>query len=79
MRVKSKINESQELKTLITEQKSERCSRELTEKIRQIFNSNPDVKNLYKVAINRILKDVFPDNFYSKDQYFCLLDRSQKL
>jgi hypothetical protein len=69
MRVKSKINESQELKTLITEQKSERCSRELTEKIRQIFNSNPDVKNLYKVAINRILKDVFPDNFYGKDQY----------
>jgi hypothetical protein len=69
MKVKPKVNESQELKTLLTEQKSERCSRELTEKIRQIFNSNPDVKNTYKIAINRILKDVFPDKFYGKDKY----------
>lgn len=69
MKVKTKINESNEIKTLITEQKSERCSRELTEKIRQIFNSNPDVKNTYKIAINRILKEAFPDKFYGKDKY----------
>jgi hypothetical protein len=69
MKVKTKLNEGTQVKVVLTEQKSERCSRELTEKIRQIFNSNPDVKNTYKNAINRILKDVFPNNFYGKDKY----------
>lgn len=69
MKVESKINESVELKRILSEGKSERCSREETESIRFIFNMNPKVKDIFKLGINKILKEVFSENFYGANEY----------
>ena len=69
MRVDNKLNESSELKTVISEGKSERCSKEMNEAIRMVFNINPKVKTIFKEGINRILKEVFPDNYYGNNEY----------
>lgn len=69
MKLKTKINESTVMKKLITEGKSERCSREKVEEIRMIFNINPQVKNTFRYGIESILKSVFPDNWYENGEY----------
>ena len=53
---------------LLTE-KAEKCSPSKVEEIRQIFNTNPGVKNTFKNSINIILRDVFPNHHYNKDGY----------
>jgi hypothetical protein len=69
MRVDNKLNESAELKSIISEGKSERCSREMNEAIRMVFNINPKVKTIFKDGINQIMKEVFPDNYYGNNEY----------
>jgi hypothetical protein len=53
---------------LLTE-KAEKCSPSKVEEIRQIFNTNPTVKNLFKNSINQILKEVFHQHYKNKDEY----------
>jgi hypothetical protein len=48
---------------------SEKCSRELDEKFRFVFNSNPQVKKMFTNEIDRMLMEVFPDNYYQANQY----------
>ena len=48
---------------------SEKCSRELDEKFRFVFNSNPQVKKMFTDEIDRMLMEVFPDNYYKPSQY----------
>lgn len=62
-------NEIEKLKTIISEGKSERCSREMNEAIRMVFNINPKVKTIFKDGINRMMKEVFPDNYYGNNEY----------
>jgi len=63
-------NETDRKVTLVlSESKAEKCSSYKVEEIRQIFNLNPGVKNLFKNSINVILKDVFPDNYYGWGKY----------
>jgi Fe-Mn family superoxide dismutase len=69
MRVENKLNESVKLRTIISEGKSERCSKEETESIRMVFNINPKVKDIFKVSINKILKEAFPENHYGVNEY----------
>jgi hypothetical protein len=64
-----KKNEIEKLKTIISEGKSERCSREMNEAIRMVFNINPKVKTIFKDGINRMMKEVFPDNYYGNNEY----------
>lgn len=65
-----KKNESDRKITLVlSESKAEKCSPAKVEEIRQVFNTNPRVKNLFKNSINNILKDVFPENYYDKGKY----------
>lgn len=65
-----KKNESDRKITLVlSESKAEKCSPTKVEEIRQVFNTNPRVKNLFKNSINNILKDVFPENYYDKGKY----------
>jgi hypothetical protein len=54
---------------ILSESKAEKCSTSKVEEIRQVFNTNPKVKDLFKYAINRILRDVFPDNYYNRGEY----------
>jgi hypothetical protein len=63
-------NETDRKITLVlSESKAEKCTSSKVEEIRQVFNNNPRVKNLFKNAINNILKDVFPNNYYEKGEY----------
>jgi hypothetical protein len=65
-----KKNETDRKITLVlSESKAEKCSTSKVEEIRQVFNTNPKVKDLFKYAINRILRDVFPDNYYNRGAY----------
>jgi superoxide dismutase, Fe-Mn family len=69
MKTETKLNESLLIKPLLSEGKSERCSKEETEAIRFIFNINPEVKNIFKVGINKALKDVFAENYFEHNEY----------
>ena len=65
-----KKNESDRKITLVlSESKAEKCSPSKVEEVRQLFNTNPKIKELFKIAINNILKDVFPDNYYGWGKY----------
>lgn len=54
---------------VLSESKAEKCPPSKVEEIRQLFNTNPRVKEIFKNSINNILKDVFPNNYYPKGGY----------
>jgi len=54
---------------VLSESKSEKCSSSKVEEIRQLFNTNPRVKDIFKNSINIILREVFPENYYPKNGY----------
>jgi len=67
-----KINENEmdkKVTLVLSESKAEKCSPSKIEEIRQVFNTNPRVKEIFKNAINHILKEVFPNNYYAKGKY----------
>jgi len=49
--------------------KGEKCSPTQIEEIRQLFNTNPQVKEIFKNSINNVLRKVFPENYYLKGGY----------
>ena len=57
------------MKYIITEGVSDRCKRSDVVKYKDIFNTNKYVKKIYRYGIEKILSDVFPDNYYKKDEY----------
>jgi len=69
MKIESKLNETVQLKSVLSEGKYERCSKEETEAIRFVFNVNPIIKNTFKDAINKILKEVFNENYFDANEY----------
>ena len=69
MKSKRKLKENLILKQILSEAKSERCSREHTDAIRFIFNINPKVKQLFRLSIDSILKDVFKENYFNVGEY----------
>jgi hypothetical protein len=54
---------------VLSESKAEKCSPSKVEEIRQLFNTNPRVKEIFKNSINNVLREVFPDNYYAKGGY----------
>jgi hypothetical protein len=69
MKLKTKLNESIVMKSIIEEGKSEKCSRDRVEEIRVIFNINPAVKKIFRYGIEGILKEVFNENWYENGEY----------
>lgn len=69
MKTQTKINENVRLKQIISEGKSERCKRSDVIKYKDMFNTNKYLKNIYRYGIDKILSQVFPDNYYTKNQY----------
>jgi hypothetical protein len=63
MRVKTKLTESREIKKILSEGKSEMCSYSETEFYRMLLNKNSDIKWTYMNGINKILKEVFYENY----------------
>ena len=67
-----KINKNEvdrKISLVLSESKAEKCSSSKVEEIRQVFNTNPRVKEAFKNSINHILREVFPNNYYAKGKY----------
>ena len=68
-KTKKKINETRDVKNIILEGASRGCNPSQVNTYRQIFNTNPEVKKKFMFAIMNILKEVFADFWYEKNQY----------
>ena len=60
--------ESTKMKQVLSESKAEMCSRSDTEYYKTLFNVNEAVKNTYMHGINRIIKEVFNENYIEKPE-----------
>jgi superoxide dismutase, Fe-Mn family len=67
MKTETKLAESIKFKAILSEGKSEKCGSEFVEAARVMFNVNPRIKYEYSDGINRILKEVFSENWAEKD------------
>jgi hypothetical protein len=54
---------------VLSETKAKKCLPIQIEEIRQLFNTNPRVKEIFKNSINNVLREVFSENYYSKGGY----------
>jgi hypothetical protein len=65
----NKNDEEKKVTLVLSESKAEKCSPSKVEEIRQLFNTNPRVKEIFKNSINNILREIFPNNYYPKNGY----------
>jgi Fe-Mn family superoxide dismutase len=63
MKIETKLTETTKMKQVLSEGKSEMCSKSDNEFYRMLFNVNQDIKWTYMNGINRILKEVFNENY----------------
>jgi Fe-Mn family superoxide dismutase len=63
LKTKTSLIESKEQKKLITEGKSQPCSRSQNIFYKDIFNTNQNIKWEYRRAIDKILKEVYKDKY----------------
>lgn len=66
MKIETKLMESTKLKQLLSEGKSEMCSQSENEFYRMLFNANSDIKWTFMNGINKIMKEVFNENYIEK-------------
>jgi hypothetical protein len=66
MKIETKLTESTKLKQLLSEGKSEMCSQSENEFYRMLFNANSDIKWTFMNGINKIMKEVFNENYIEK-------------
>ena len=66
MKIETKLAESTKMKQVLSEGKSEMCSQSENEFYRMLFNVNSDVKWTYMNGINKIIKEVFSENYITK-------------
>ena len=66
---KGKLNESRVVKELINEGVSRGCSPKQVNTYRMLFNKNPQIKKKFMYTIMDILKEVFKDHWYEKNEY----------
>jgi hypothetical protein len=63
------IDTNKKITLILSESKAQKCIPSEVEKIRILFNTNPNVKDIFKNSINQILREVFTDNYYTKGGY----------
>ena len=68
MKMETKLLETTKMKQIISESKSNMCSSTENEFYRNLFNTNQDVKWTYMHGINKIMKEVFAENYISNPQ-----------
>ena len=66
---KSKINETRIVRELINEGVSRGCSPKQVNTYRMLFNNNPMIKKKFMYTIMDILKEVFKDYWYERNEY----------
>ena len=68
MKVETKLAESTKMKQILSEGKSEMCSKSENEFYRMLFNVNSDIKWTYMNGINKIMKEVFQENYITNPE-----------
>jgi Fe-Mn family superoxide dismutase len=68
MKTETSLLESVALGKLLSESKSESCSRAETEVYRMMFIVNKQARNIYKNTINKVLQQTFPDKYHTKTE-----------
>ena len=68
MKIETKLLESTKMKQVLSEGKSEMCSKTENEFYRMLFNVNQEIKWTYMNGINKILREVFSENFIEKPE-----------
>jgi hypothetical protein len=63
------INNENKVSLVLIQTKAEKCLPIQIEEIRQLFNTNPRVKEIFKNSINNVLREVFSENYYIKGGY----------
>jgi len=63
------INNENKVSLVLSETKAEKCLPIKIEEIRQLFNTNPRVKEIFKNSINNVLREVFSENYHVKGGY----------
>lgn len=63
------ITEQIKYNSIISEQKFEGCNPILDGKFRFVFTANEDVKKMFSKEIDRMLREVFPKNYYGRNEY----------
>jgi Fe-Mn family superoxide dismutase len=68
MKMETKLLETTKMKQVISEGKSHMCSSTENEFYRNLFNTNQEIKWTYMHGINKIMKEVFSENYISNPQ-----------
>jgi Fe-Mn family superoxide dismutase len=63
MKTETKLLESTKIKLILSEGKSEMCSSDENEFYSKLFNTNEDVKWIYMKGIDKIMREVFSENY----------------
>ena len=63
------LNNEKKVSLVLSESKAEKCLPGKIEEIRQLFNTNPRVKEIFKNSIYNVLREVFSQNYYPKGKY----------
>lgn len=69
LKTEKKINESTNVKNIILEGASAGCNKNQVQNYRKLFNTNPQIKRKFMFTIMDILKEVFSEYWYDKNQY----------
>ena len=69
LKIEKKINEVKKVKSIISEGTSAGCNRNQVQTYRRLFNTNPEIKKRFMFTIMDILKEIFADHWYEKNQY----------
>lgn len=68
-KTEKKINETKKVKEIIKEGVSEGCNRKQVNYTRMLFNNNPEIKNIFRKTIEDILKELFSDYWFERNEY----------
>ena len=68
-KTKTKLNEETSIKQILAESTKEYCDVKEISFYRTLFNTNKYVRNVFKFGIDKVLAEVFPDNYYEKNEY----------
>jgi Fe-Mn family superoxide dismutase len=66
MKVETKLTESVEMKKLMTEAKSDKCSQDEVEACKMLFNVNKKIKSTYQHGVDEIVKEVFQEKYVAR-------------
>ncbi len=69
MKTKTTLNENYFRRIILSESVDEKCSTRENSFYRELFNKYPNIKKDFNEWIEKTLSEVFPDNYYKRNEY----------